>query len=335
MSTVPHAPAAGNRLVIFAPNWLGDAVMALPAIADLRRARPQDVIEVAARPSVAPLFKLVDGIDDVIGVAGEDLRSRSADEALLLPNSFNAALRAWRAGIRERWGYRTQGRGPLLTRAISPPGRVHQAAYYQHLVRELGFPSGPLRPVVHVPADVRQAGEALLKSAGWHDGAPLVAFAPGAANGRAKQWPPESYAEVARALIEDGLRIVLIGTAADAPTGADVVDALGHTSPGVEVLNVIGRTDLLSLAGVLVNCRALVCNDSGAMHFAAALGVSVTAMFGPTKETETRPLGEGKATVLTHQVWCRPCMLRECPIDHRCMRGITAAAVTSAARAVL
>jgi heptosyltransferase-2 len=328
MPTVPHASTSGNRLVIFAPNWLGDAVMALPAIADVRRARPEDRIEVAARSAVAPLFTLIDGIDHVCDVAGEDLRTRSIDEALLLPNSFHAALIAWRAGIRERWGYRTQARSPLLTRAVAPPKRGHQAAYYQHLVRELGFPTGPLQPKVRVPADARRAGETLLSNAGWDGKAPLVAFAPGAANGRAKQWPAGSYAAVARALVEDGSTIVLIGAPADAPAGAEVIEASHRL--GADVLNMIGRTDLPSLAGLLASCRALVCNDSGAMHFAAALGINVVAMFGPSIEAETRPLGDGRATVLTHDVWCRPCMLRECPIDHRCMRRIGAADVLRA-----
>ena len=97
------------------------------------------------------------------------------------------------------------------------------------------------------------------------------------------------------------------------------------------VLNLIGRTDLATLAGVMTHCRALVTNDSGAMHLGAAVGVSVTALFGPTNEHATRPLGDAHR-ILTHDVWCRPCMLRECPLDHGCMRGIQPAAVVEAAR---
>lgn len=326
MTTVPHTPSAGNRLVILAPNWLGDAVMALPAIADVRRARPDAAISVAARPSIMPLFTLVDGVDDVIDV-GTDLRTRSFDAALLLPNSFHAALTVWRAGIPERWGYRAQGRAPLLTRAVNRGARAHQAAYYQQLVSALGYPSGPMRPEIRVSPDLRRAGGEMLGAAGWDRRAPLVALAPGAANGRAKQWPPESFAGLARALAEDRVVTVLIGAPPDARAGAEVIDALGGGAPGVPMINLIGRTDLPALAGVLVHCRMLICNDSGAMHFGAALGVRVTAMFGPSNEMETRPLGDGRTFILTHDVWCRPCMLRECPLDHACLRGITVDAV--------
>jgi heptosyltransferase-2 len=153
-----------------------------------------------------------------------------------------------------------------------------------------------------------------------------VALAPGAANGRAKQWAPESFAALAGALAEEGVVAVLVGAAADAAAGAAVIAALGG-SPRFPILNLIGHTDLPAFAGVLAHCRTLICNDSGAMHFAAALGVSVTALFGPSNEVETRPLGEARAVILTHDVWCRPCMLRECPLDHACMRGISVSAV--------
>jgi heptosyltransferase-2 len=120
---------------------------------------------------------------------------------------------------------------------------------------------------------------------------------------------------------------VLVGSPGDREAGEEVKRA---TAP--VPFDVIGRTDLPLLGGVLVNCRGLVSNDSGAMHFGAAAGVPVTAMFGPTEEWATRPLGRIEPVVLIHDVWCRPCMLRECPIDHRCMRGISVDAVLAAAR---
>ena len=304
--------------------------MALPAVADVRRANPDAFIAVAARPSIAPLFTLADGVDEVIDIERADLRAQSFDRVLLLPNSFGAALLAWRAGIPERWGYRTQGRGALLTRAVPCGARMHQVAYYQHLVNGLGYLNGPMQPEIRISPSLRHAGATKLSAAGWDGGTPLVAFAPGAANGRAKQWPPVSFARVARELEGDGVTTVLVGAASDVRAGADLLEALGEDS---RVINLIGRTDLPALAGVLVHCRALVCNDSGAMHFAAALGVNITAMFGPTNEAETRPLGRAEIVVLTHDVWCRPCMLRDCPLDHRCMRGITTKAVLDATRA--
>lgn len=324
---VPHL----NHLVIVAPNWLGDAVMALPAIADIRRACPDLTIAVSARPPIAPLFELVPGVNDV--VAAPPPAGRSFDAALLLPNSFHSALAAWRAGIAQRWGYGTDLRGFLLTRAIRAPrpqDHLHQAAAYQRLVRELGYPSGPLQPQLTVPPRAREAAADLLVSAGWDRQRPLVALAPGAAYGGAKRWPPGSFAAVAERLARDGAAVVLVGSAADARAGQEV-----ERASGAPLINLMGRTDLSTLAGVLVQCRALATNDSGAMHVAAALGVAVTAMFGPTDERETRPVGSADPAVLTHAVWCRPCMLRECPIGHGCMQGIAADDVLAAVRRTL
>ena len=127
----------------------------------------------------------------------------------------------------------------------------------------------------------------------------------------------------------------MVGTAADAETGAAVERSAKASR---SIVNLVGRTDLSTLAGVLAHCRGIVTNDSGAMHLAAAIGIKVTAMFGPTNDLATAPRAtspEQRATVLTHPVWCRPCMLRECPLDHSCMRGIRVATVLEAARSRL
>ena len=348
-----------NRLLILAPNWLGDAVMALPAIADLRRAARDASITVAARRSVAPLFGMVGDVNEVLPLEvrrptrhvaawrelGAELRGKRFDAALLLPNSFQAALMAKRAGIPERWGYRTEWRGPLLTRGVDrAPSSVHQVDYYQQLVHTLGFPNGPIVPRLDVSLELRDAGAQALSDAGWDRRTPLVALSPGAAYGGAKRWPAASFAQLARALIGDGVAAVMVGGAADAPVGEQIMAALAGRG---SVFNLMGNA-LPALAGVLVNCRALVGNDSGATHLGAALGVSVTAVFGPTDERVTGPRGEARLKVdtmsemrvttpvaLTHPVWCRPCGLRECPLDHRCMRGIGVDAVLAAARRTL
>jgi heptosyltransferase-2 len=330
---VPQGLSAVKRLVIVAPNWLGDAIMALPAVEDVRRLAARATIVMAARASIAPLVRLVASVDDTLVIGGRDdherLRSGGFEVAILLPNSFRSALTVWRAGIAERWGYRSDLRGPLLTRAIAPPGPLHQGAYYQHLTRALGVPSGALTPRLAVTDDDRQAGRTMLAEAGWDGRTPLVALAPGAAYGGAKRWPAASFAALARDLAGDGFLPVLIGGAADRPAGLEVAGAIGT---GPAVVSLIGRTDLPALGGVLAHCRALVSNDSGAMHFAAALGVPVTALFGPTDERATHPLGPAPHVVLASPVWCRPCLLRECPLDHRCMRGITVEAAVSATR---
>jgi heptosyltransferase-2 len=340
--TVPYM----NRLVILAPNWLGDAVMALPAIADVRRAAPAASITVAARASIAPLFAMAPDVDETLTLGGaeaETLAAQRFDTALLLPNSTRAAIVVRRAGVAERWGYRTGWRGSLLTRAIPAPRGVHQIEYYQHLVRAVGFPSGRSEPRVTVPQGARDAGRTLLVESGWNGRTPLVALAPGAAYGGAKRWPPQYFAELADGLAADGVQCVMVGTAADGVTAQDVARAFQARDRGPEraaLLDVVGRTDLPTLAGVFDNCRALVTNDSGAMHLAAAVGIAVTAMFGPTNEQATSPRiaqapPSPPLTILTHAIWCRPCMLRECPLDHRCLRGIEVAAVLEAARSSL
>jgi lipopolysaccharide heptosyltransferase II len=322
-----------SRVVVFAPNWLGDSVMALPAIADLGRALPAGTLTIAARPTIAPLFSLLPAIGDVAlwSKRGPEMRS-PASTAILLPNSFQSALAAWRAGIGERWGYRTDWRRALLTRAIEPPTGVHQVEYYQRLVRALGFANGPGRPHIPLSDELRESGAEQLRGVGWDGREPLLAIAPGAAYGGSKRWPPDYFAGLVRSLAEDGVRAVMVGSRADLPVGREIEAAL-EPLRGLPLLNLMG-TDLPTLAGVLANCRALVSNDSGAMHLAVALGVRVTAVYGPTDERMTRPLGDAH-TVLTNPVWCRPCWLRECPIDHRCMRGIGVDRVAGAVRQML
>lgn len=326
-----------NRVVIFAPNWLGDAVMALPAMSAVQANLPGSAIAVAARPAIAPLFQLAPSFSEVVTLDGRDrglaaLHRGGYDTAILLPNSFNAARLAWRAGIAGRWGYRGDFRSWLLTRAIFPPQRLHQVEYYRFLAAALGFPGGPETPRLEAPADLAVQGRVLLEVEGWNPATPLVAMAPGAAFGSAKRWPAASFAALADGLAADGVRTVLLGSAADRSAALELTAAM--RSPA-RPFNLVGHTDLPGLAGVLAHCRTLVTNDSGAMHFAAALGVNVVVMFGPTRERETSPRGAGRQAVLTHPVWCRPCMLRECPLTHRCMTGIPADEVHARVRSLL
>lgn len=334
-----HGSAAPARIVIVSPNWLGDSVMALPAIADVRRAFPSARLVIAARRVVADLFRLAPGVDEIVtlqwkGRPGDRgafvadvqaLRGLRADLAILLPNSFATAWLVTRARIRERWGYATDMRGVLLTRARPRPRQsVHQGAYYQHLTRALGVASGPLEPVLTISDDTRTAARHLLRKAGWDGLRPLVVFAPGAAYGTAKRWMPEYVARVAVDLVRDRqATCVLVGSAGDTPTIQEVLGMVGPQT-AVHVIDLSGQTTLEMLAGVLCIANGCVANDSGAMHMAAAMGTPLVAIFGPTREYETAPLTRpgGRAEVLINPVSCRPCMLRECPIDHRCMTGI-------------
>lgn len=336
-------------VVVIAPNWLGDAVMALPAIADVRRHFAGARLMVGARAAVAPLFAMVPGVDEVVTLAwrGQALKRAAlaadvarvaatrADVAILLPNSFATAWLATRAKVTERWGYARDVRRLLLTRAVQPPsGSLHQGAYYQHLVRELGMANGPLEPVVDVPEGTVDAARQLLAANGWTEGELLVAMAPGAAYGTAKRWLPAHFAALIAGLGDNGLggrvtrtrgvRIALVGSAADREATTMIAAALPTDDDRRRVIDLTGRTSLAELAGVLRLSRVCVSNDSGAMHVAAAVGTPVAALFGPTRDAETAPLARAGVPrrLFINPVWCRPCMLRECPIDHRCMRGL-------------
>jgi heptosyltransferase-2 len=327
-------------VLVFAPNWLGDAVMALPTVADVRRNAGAGRVVIAARPGVAGLFRAVSGVDDVVTLSGRgglarlrsvgaDVRAvqqSGADLAVLLPNSLQTAVVAYRAGIPERWGYRRDLRGWLLTRAVPRPrGTVHQVDYYRHLVAALGIENGPRTPHLGAPPGAVEAGRQALADSGWTPGTPLVGIAPGAAYGGAKRWLPDRFARVVHGLARShGTTSVLVGSDADGPAAWAIereLDKIAGAGGRRGTINLVGRTDLPQLIGVLAHCAALVSNDSGAMHLAAALGVPVVALFGPTDDRATAPVAP-RAAVLISPAWCRPCMLRECPLDHRCMTGI-------------
>jgi heptosyltransferase-2 len=323
---VTEPASAEARVVVRAPNWLGDAVMALPAIGALRAAFRGATVAVAAIPAVAPIFEEETPArqDELLVVTRKDERARLEagrfGTIVLLPNSFRSAWVARQAAIVERWGYAAGARRLMLTRAVArPPGTLHQSAYYLALVRGLGHEAPDLLPRITVtPATLRRA-DLLLEQHGIGAGEPLVGFAPGAAYGHAKRWPPDRAAGVlTRVSREHGAVGVLVGAAGDRDAGREIESTVPRDA---RVVNLIGRTDLRQLAGVLARCRAFVSNDSGAMHLAAAIGVPVVAIFGPTDDRVTAPAGDHD--VLIHQVFCRPCMLRDCPIDHRCMKGIS------------
>ncbi|MCX6538652.1 MAG: lipopolysaccharide heptosyltransferase II [Acidobacteria bacterium] len=340
--------------MVFSPNWLGDAVMALPAIVDIRRHASTGRLLVAARPAVAGLMSLVSGVDGVVTLAGtggfaavrrlgqdiQAIRASGADVAILLPNSMHVAVMAARAGIAERTGYARNLRRVLLSRAVArPPADLHQVDAYRHLVAALGFGNGPREPQLTAPADAVESARRLLAGCGWTGDRRLVGIAPGAAYGGAKRWPPERFASVIVALTQDhGLACALVGGEADSTTAMAIEAELGkinRRSPPGAVINLVGRTDLRQLCGVLALGAAFVSNDSGAMHLAAALGVPVVALFGPTNERATSPVGRRATLVLTVPAWCRPCMLRECPLDHRCLSGITVDRVVRAVKELL
>lgn len=330
-----------KRVVVRAPNWLGDAVLALPAMVALRHHFPEASLTVAAPAGVAALFREDTGVrpDTVLVTpsspreAVKALREGRFDLGVLFPNSFRSAWSLRRAGVPERWGFARGARGFLLTRRSPRSGIAggHHSDYYRALVRGLGVECDDRPPAMTASAVSRQTAALLLSRAGVAGDARLIGIAPGAAYGQAKQWPPARMAEViARLVRERDVTCVIVGAAHDRLAAREIESWLRSHAPDTQsrVLDFVGRTDLGSLVGLAAMCRVFVSNDSGAMHVAAALGCPVVAMFGPTDERATRPLGAGE--VLTASVFCRPCHLRDCPIDHRCMKRIEAHAVFDA-----
>jgi heptosyltransferase II len=329
------APPPFRRLVVRPPNWLGDAVMALPAIAAVRRHFSASHLTIAAVPAVAALFREeTDAAPDrVLDLPVQTrpavalLEGEGFDAGILFPNSFRSAWQLWRAGIPARWGISRSARGILLTRRSArrrrPHGR-HQADYYRDLVAGFDIPVDPyLLPRLSARIPSSQRAAALLGQQGIVPGTRLVGLAPGAAYGQAKQWPPERVAELASRLIRDHAVIcVLVGASHDRPAARAIESWIHEHAPDTSggLVNFTGRTSLGALIGLIERMDVFVSNDSGAMHVAAALGRPVVAVFGPTDERATRPLGDH--VVLTAPVFCRPCMLRDCPIDHRCMKRI-------------
>jgi lipopolysaccharide heptosyltransferase II len=341
-----HDPGRVRKILVREVNWVGDAVLTLPTLDALDRRYPEAEIVVLGRSWVAGLFGGQRSVDRVVtydsagahgGLAGRwalarTLRAERFDLTVLFPNSFDAALVPWLAGIPVRVGYPTDGRRVLLTHPVKPSagtGERHQVFRYLRLARALGGDGDGL-PRLAVCADAVRAADELLGPHGVEAGASWIAVNPGSVYGSAKRWPAERFAAVADALAaRRGAKVVLVGSGRETAVLQDVARAMRAAAV---VLG--GRTEVGMLPGLLRRARLLLTNDTGAMHVAAAVGTPVLAIFGPTDIEATGPLGPWCRTV-REPVPCSPCLLRECPIDHRCMLGITVEAVVRAAEELL
>jgi len=336
------------KVLVRAPNWVGDAVLSVPALEAIRRRWPAAEIAVLARTWVAELYLGQGYADRIIvfdhtgrhhGALGierlaSELRREGFHCAVLLQNAFEAAWIAWRAGIRERIGYARDGRGWLLTQSIPVPrpGEIpaHESCYYLELLRRAGWIER-LVPVTHLrlriePAE-RERALAALERAGARRKAVRIALAPGASYGSAKCWPPERFARLADRLIADfDADVILFGPL---PERA-VAERIGRAMQRRPVM-LVGQTGIGELPALFASCHLFIGNDSGAMHVAAAAGVPVVGIFGPTDPQGTAPLTP-QFTRVQHPVPCSPCFLRQCPVDHRCMMRIEVDAVYAAAR---
>lgn len=323
-----------KQAAILAPNWLGDAVMCLPALRALRQALPAAAVTIYARPAVAPVFELAD-LDLTVRTLPAAAPRPRPDTAVIFPNSFHSALLALRLRARRRIGYRRDGRGWLLRPAVTPPlpGETpgHESFYYLELLRRAGLiPALPeAAPSLRVPLAPPPASVAAWKGKLATD--KTVAMHVGATFGTAKCWAPSRFAALARELAERGAVVVLIGSAGERDLARQVRMEAG--GPPGAIRNLAGETSLHELAALLAAVNLLVANDSGPMHLAGAVGTPVVALFGSTNERETYPLTEpGKLRLLkVPGIECSPCKLRECPIDHRCMTRLSVEVVLAAA----
>ena len=342
-----------KRIIVRGTNWVGDAVMTIPALKQLRRLFPQAHITLATRAWAEGLFADADFLDALQVHDGSGLRSvvqqvrqwrkGNFDLALLFPNSLETALVASLARVPLRIGYATEGRQRLLTHPLALPEwreSKHEVFYYLKIVAELEWllehkqtfletqPDGSLEV-----SDARKAeARNFLRAQGVDSGerGVLVALCPGSINSRAKRWPAERYAALADRLIEEfGAAVVLVGSGAEVEVSLAVSRQMGH-----KAAILTGETDLAQLVAILSLVDLLVTNDTGPAHIASALGRRTIVIFGPTNPLTTRPFSP-YGEIVRQPPDCAPCMLRDCPIDHRCMTAITPDDIFNRAAAIL
>lgn len=328
-----------RRIIVRGTNWVGDAVMTVPALRELRGLLPNAHITLATRSWARDLFEGTEFIDDLLvedrrglsSVPGQvkDWKSGGFDLAILFTNSFQSALIPALARIRWRLGYATERRSLFLTHPVKLPewrSSRHEVYYYLNLIEQLRSILGtaPRRDVsvpncaLKVSTESQEEARALLQTNGVVAGRPLIALCPGSINSRAKRWPAERYAALADRLIKElGASVLLIGSAEELDVSLDVKSRMSQPP-----LLLTGKTTLGQLVGVLNQMDLLISNDTGPSHIASALGRPTLTIFGPTNPLTTRPCSES-AELLRHPPDCAPCMLRDCPIDHRCMTAIS------------
>jgi heptosyltransferase-2 len=338
------------KILVRVPNWVGDAVMSIPALEEIRNSRADAEISILARPAVAALLSGQPFMDRILeydfrgkhrGWLGRErlirqLRADKFDCAVLFQNAFEAAWLAWRAGIPQRIGYARDARGALLSNAVRvpQPGEIppHESSYYLELLRRAGWieTRGEIRPIrLKIAEAARESAEMTLHRAGARDAEWRCAIAPGASYGAAKCWPPERFASLADRLISEcGADVIFFGTPEERQIIARICEKMKSRA-----ISLAGETSIGDLAALFSACSMFIGNDSGAMHVAAAAGIPVVGIFGSTDPEGTAPVTQ-QFSLIREPVSCSPCFLRRCPVDHRCMTRISVDSVFSAARAI-
>jgi heptosyltransferase-2 len=331
------------KILVRVPNWIGDSLLARPAIESLAANFPEAEVWLCAAEWVGGVFSSDSRVAGVVPLpprndirsfraAARMIKARGFDVGVLFTNSFGSALLFALAGIPQRWGYATDGRALLLTksaRRAQGDAPRHQVHYYLDLVSGLGLRTNPPTLRLDVPGEKRAEAHGLLSKLGADAAPPLLVLSPGAAYGPAKRWPAARFAELA-ALFQKrkNAAVVIVGSASESNLAAEISSALLP-----KPLDLTGKTTLPQLMAVISRARLFVSNDSGPMHLANALGVPVVGVFGPTDPAVTGPF-EPPAAVVKKDVPCWPCSYRKCPYDHRCMLRISAEEVYGAAEAL-
>lgn len=327
------------KILIRGTNWIGDAVMTIPAMRELNRIFPDSQLTLWTRPWAEGIFRDADFVDEIITfdkkprrlgptlAEAEMLKKEKFDLTILFTNSFESALVTRLAKIPRRIGFNKDLRGLLLTDPIAVPewkGRAHEVFYYLELVKEteiriLGTQSvGNTEPENRLEVSQGRLANArtTLEKAGADLSKPTVAIGPGSTNSRAKRWPAERFAAIAD-LLDVDCNVVILGVVDEQAVAAEVVK-YARTTP----IDLTGKTNLAEASAILAVADLFISNDMGLAHVAAAVGTETIVIFGPTNDVTTRPFGVN-STVVRHDVECSPCMLRDCPIDHRCMTGVS------------
>ncbi len=339
------------KIVVRGTNWIGDAVMTVPALTALRRAFPDAHITLQTRSAAAQVFEGADFIDDILDIdAGRSkmasvrsqsraLRERRFDLGISFTNSVEAAAVQTLARVPVRFGYATRGRGLLLTDAVPVPewkAERHEVYYYLNLIeavkaKYLGSPSGEAvapQLVLSISRDRLDAAAEFLRDRGVDASRPVIALGVGSTNSRAKRWPADRYASLAERLADElNANILIVGSDGDGNVANDVI-----AQTRSNVIDLCGQTTVSEAAAILASVDLLISNDMGLAHLAPAVGCATIVIFGPTNEITTRPFSEN-AEIIRRPVDCSPCMLRDCPIDHRCMTGISVDEVFDRAKA--
>lgn len=319
-----------KKILIRGTNWIGDAVLTMPAVTAVRKKFPDAEISILVKPWVAGLFENSPDIDRIIiyddkkygRLCGKrklvnDLKKNKFDMAILFQNAFEAAFLSFLAGIPVRYGYNTDGRGMLLTHKIALSDETlkkHQVWYYLDLLRPLGINIEKPELSLKIGNKDKAAASNILKKNRIKKDELIIGINPGASYGHAKRWLPDRYAKLADRLIErHAAKIILFGSKDDKEVATEIASLSSH-----KLINLAGRTSLSEAIALIERSRLFITNDSGLMHIAAALNVPVIAIFGSTSPERTGPYGKGHH-IIYKNVECSPCLKRECPTDFKCM----------------